>query len=244
MKVHTHTHDYTHMQTWILPTSTSHASQTPLCSISRIRVSPSASVPLSTALATISPLHPSPLLHTGPLASTVTVGLFPHTCLRVPSSSSGHTHPTPTPHLNLSRALFGSWTQVLTFLPTCLSHMSLPRCPTPMALQPLGASLRSLSKQTLTCLSPLLLMLSSWNPLPLLLTELGFLSHPPALLQDPLCRKCSLITLSFYLFIDLASPGLSCGTWDLHSALQHVESFNCHMWDLVPWPGIEPGSPA
>ena len=37
-----------------------------------------------------------------------------------------------------------------------------------------------------------------------------------------------------YLFIYLAAPGLSCGTRDLC----------CHVRDLVPWPGIEPGPPA
>ena len=37
-----------------------------------------------------------------------------------------------------------------------------------------------------------------------------------------------------FLFIYLVVPGLSCGTWTL----------NHNMWDLVPWPGIEPGPPA
>ena len=46
------------------------------------------------------------------------------------------------------------------------------------------------------------------------------------------------------------SPGLSCGMRDLQSSLRHV-AFSCcmrtlshSMWDLVPWPGIEPESPA
>ena len=52
-----------------------------------------------------------------------------------------------------------------------------------------------------------------------------------------------------YLFIYLAAPGLSCGTWDLHCGMRDLlvvacELFSCSMWDLVPWPGIEPGPPA
>ena len=49
----------------------------------------------------------------------------------------------------------------------------------------------------------------------------------------------------------MATPGLSCGTLDLPSSLQHMSSlvatcklFNCSMWDLVPWPGVESRSPA
>ena len=38
----------------------------------------------------------------------------------------------------------------------------------------------------------------------------------------------------FLIFIYLATPGLSCSTWDLR----------CGMQDLVPQPGIEPGPPA
>lgn len=43
---------------------------------------------------------------------------------------------------------------------------------------------------------------------------------------------------------------LSCGTWDLFFvATCGISScsrwiLNCGMWDLVPWPGIEPGPPA
>ena len=36
--------------------------------------------------------------------------------------------------------------------------------------------------------------------------------------------------------------GLSCGTQDLLSC--HVQTLHCGMWDLVPRPGIEPGTPA
>ena len=41
----------------------------------------------------------------------------------------------------------------------------------------------------------------------------------------------------------LAVLGL-CGTCNLGSSLQPAGSFSCSMWDLVPWPGIEPGFPA
>ena len=34
---------------------------------------------------------------------------------------------------------------------------------------------------------------------------------------------------------------LSCGTGDLHCLMYDL---CCSMWDLVPWPGIEPGPPA
>ena len=37
-----------------------------------------------------------------------------------------------------------------------------------------------------------------------------------------------------YLFIYLAAPGLSCS----------MQTLSCSIWDLVPWPGIEPGPPA
>ena len=67
--------------------------------------------------------------------------------------------------------------------------------------------------------------------------------------------------------INLATLGLSCGTWDLgfHCGLQGLEfrcvgffsgdpffklscgmwdAFSCSIWDLVPWPRIEPKPPA
>ena len=34
---------------------------------------------------------------------------------------------------------------------------------------------------------------------------------------------------SFFMFIDLPVPGVSCHPWDV----------SCSMWDLVPWPGME-----
>ena len=45
-------------------------------------------------------------------------------------------------------------------------------------------------------------------------------------------------------------PGLSCSMRDLQSSLRHVAFSRCmrtlshSMWDLVPWLGIEPESPA
>ena len=48
--------------------------------------------------------------------------------------------------------------------------------------------------------------------------------------------------LSNYIYS--ASLGLSCVTQDLRSFWGHLGSFTCGMWNLVPWPGIEPGSPA
>ena len=54
-----------------------------------------------------------------------------------------------------------------------------------------------------------------------------------------------------YLFIYLAALSLSYGTWYLLSlfAARRIFSWgiwtlNCGMWDLVPWPGIEPVAPA
>ena len=48
-------------------------------------------------------------------------------------------------------------------------------------------------------------------------------------------------TLKKYLFIYLAVPSLSCSTRDLFVV---CGIFSCGMQDLVPWPGIEPRSPA
>ena len=59
------------------------------------------------------------------------------------------------------------------------------------------------------------------------------------------------------VFIYLAAPGLRCGMRGLQSSLQHARSlvaacglfscgmqtFSCGMWDLVPWPGVEPRPP-
>ena len=55
----------------------------------------------------------------------------------------------------------------------------------------------------------------------------------------------TLHTVFFFLiFIYLALPSLSCGTWDLRSSLQHTGSFSCSTWDLVPGPGLKPRPPA
>ena len=45
---------------------------------------------------------------------------------------------------------------------------------------------------------------------------------------------------SCLFIIYLAAPGLSCGTGSLIA----ISKLLCAMWDLVPWPGIEPGPPA
>jgi len=45
------------------------------------------------------------------------------------------------------------------------------------------------------------------------------------------------------MFIYLDAPGLNWDNLDLQSSLQHEKSFSCGVWDLVPWPEIEPGSP-
>ena len=50
--------------------------------------------------------------------------------------------------------------------------------------------------------------------------------------------------LNLFLFTYLDVSGLSDSTRDLWSPLRHVGVFNCGMWDLVPWPGMQPGSPA
>ena len=47
---------------------------------------------------------------------------------------------------------------------------------------------------------------------------------------------CFEISVAFkkYLFIYLATLGLSCGSRNLWSLWWHVNSFSCDMWDLVP----------
>ena len=44
-----------------------------------------------------------------------------------------------------------------------------------------------------------------------------------------------------YLFIYLTMPHLSCGMQGLCCGMWTI---SCRTWDLVPWPGIEPRSPA
>ena len=52
-----------------------------------------------------------------------------------------------------------------------------------------------------------------------------------------------------YVFTYLAALSPSCGMQDLWSSLHHARSLvtacktpSCDMWDLVPWPGIKPGT--
>ena len=51
------------------------------------------------------------------------------------------------------------------------------------------------------------------------------------------CITFYIFLFKKYLFMYLAASGLSCGKWDLRSSLWG-------MWDLVPWSGIKPRSPA
>ena len=58
-----------------------------------------------------------------------------------------------------------------------------------------------------------------------------------------------LFIFLFLFWIYLAAPGLSCSTQDLRCMAGGIfliaacRTFSCGMWDLVPWPGIEPGPP-
>ena len=47
-----------------------------------------------------------------------------------------------------------------------------------------------------------------------------------------------------FLFIDLVAPCISCGTWELWSWVVASGLLGCSRQNLVPWPRIEPGSPA
>ena len=56
-----------------------------------------------------------------------------------------------------------------------------------------------------------------------------------------------LIFFFFFLLFNLVMAGLSCSMQDLQSLLQYAGSFrwgiwalSCGMWDLVPWPRIDP----
>jgi len=58
-------------------------------------------------------------------------------------------------------------------------------------------------------------------------------------------------TLFQHLSIYLATPGISCSTQDLQSSWQRgrslsssMQTLSCSMWNLVPWPEMDPGSPA
>ena len=48
----------------------------------------------------------------------------------------------------------------------------------------------------------------------------------------------------FFLILFIYLFGCA-GSWLQHagSSFQYAGSFSCGMWDLVPWPGIEPGPP-
>ena len=49
----------------------------------------------------------------------------------------------------------------------------------------------------------------------------------------------------FYFFIYLVARGLRCGTQDPHCSMWNLLIVaRKPTWDLVPWPGIEPGPPA
>ena len=56
------------------------------------------------------------------------------------------------------------------------------------------------------------------------------------------CSFFRLISWLVNLFIYLAAPGLSCGTWDLCSLVVACRIFSCGMQYLFPWPGITPRS--
>ena len=56
--------------------------------------------------------------------------------------------------------------------------------------------------------------------------------------------------LFFFWVIYLAAPGLNWGKWGSSTFIAAFKSFSgsmrivrCDMWDLIPWPGIEPASP-
>ena len=70
----------------------------------------------------------------------------------------------------------------------------------------------------------------------------------PVTIISPFPSSCSSWQSPFYCFkvwlkkkIYFAALCLSCGTGDLHCLMYDL---CCSMWDLVPWPGIEPGPPA
>ena len=63
-------------------------------------------------------------------------------------------------------------------------------------------------------------------------------SSQPFKMKTPNRVRC----LSFFFF--LAVLGFSSIRQDLWFSLWHAGSFSCSMWDLVPWPGTELGTPA
>ena len=55
-------------------------------------------------------------------------------------------------------------------------------------------------------------------------------------------NKYLLHSLFFFcVFIYLTALGLCCGLWDLFSC--GTQTLSWGLWDLVPWPGLEPGPP-
>ena len=67
---------------------------------------------------------------------------------------------------------------------------------------------------------------------------------PPPISSKPrqLFSLCTLFLVLFCkILIDRFScSGLSCGTQDLQASFWCADSFNCGLWDLVPWPEVEP----
>ena len=59
--------------------------------------------------------------------------------------------------------------------------------------------------------------------------------------QNPL--GLFLLKIYFYLFIYLAASGLTCSMQGSSVFLASCRVFSSSMWNLVPWPGIETGSP-
>ena len=67
----------------------------------------------------------------------------------------------------------------------------------------------------------------------------------PGIALVPLIKMIHFLIFKYLSnYIYSAAPGLSCATQDLWSFGGHLGSFTYGIWDLVPWPGIEHGSPA
>ena len=65
---------------------------------------------------------------------------------------------------------------------------------------------------------------------------LEYLPFPPEDLPEPGIElefpAPPALAGGFFTFIDLAGPGLSCGTWDLLSFLRHFRIFSSDMWNF------------
>ena len=61
------------------------------------------------------------------------------------------------------------------------------------------------------------------------------IGHLYILLEEMAIQIISSFLFIFvkYFCIFLAAPGLRCG----------MRTLGCSVWDLVPWPGVEPGPP-